>query len=177
MKSVATILLAFAISLVGFKAYSIENPTPGYYKAQKVVYHNDGGTPDNTAYSKRMLNSMKNHVEAMAAGKAKLEIRVVSHSGGVEMFQLANTDKDIAGRIDGNPGGQGQVGGSGRTSIAAGRETRCVRLARTMISVRAPGSAARGLGLRPGTPIVAGTIDANGNEGQTSFSASRISAP
>jgi hypothetical protein len=100
MKSVATILLAFAISLVGFKAYSIENPTPGYYKAQKVVYHNDGGTPDNAAYSKRMLNSMKNHVEAMAAGKAKLEIRVVSHSGGVEMFQLANTDKDIAGRID-----------------------------------------------------------------------------
>src|ERR1700748_3100077 len=98
MKSIATILLAFAISLVGFSAYSLETAPAGYFKPQKVVYHNDGGGPDNAAYSKRMLNSMKNHVEAL--GKVKFEIKVVDHGGGVEMFQLANTDKDIAERID-----------------------------------------------------------------------------
>jgi intracellular sulfur oxidation DsrE/DsrF family protein len=98
MKSVATIVLAFAISLISFQAYSLENAPPGYFKPQKVVYHNDGGAPDNAAYFKRMLNSMKNHVEAL--GKVKLDIRVVDHGGGVEMFQVANTDKDIAERID-----------------------------------------------------------------------------
>jgi intracellular sulfur oxidation DsrE/DsrF family protein len=98
MKSVAIVMLAFAISLIGFKANSAETPPPGYYQPQKVVYHNDGGGPDNAAYFKRMLNSMKNHVEAL--GKVKHEIRVVDHGAGVEMFQVANTDKDIAERID-----------------------------------------------------------------------------
>ena len=98
MKPIATVLLAFAISLLGFTAYGLENAPDGYFKPQKVVYHNDGGGPDNAAYFKRMLNSMKNHVEAL--GKVELEIRVVDHGGGVELFQLANTDKDLAGRID-----------------------------------------------------------------------------
>ena len=98
MKPIATVLLAFAISLLGFSAYSLETAPAGYFKPQKVVYHNDGGSPDNAAYFKRLLNSMKNHVEAL--GKVKFEIRVVDHGGGVELFQLANTDKDLAGRID-----------------------------------------------------------------------------
>ena len=98
MKSIPTILLAFAISLVSFSAFSLETAPAGYFKPQKVVYHNDGGGPDNATYFKRMLNSLKNHVEAL--GKVELEIRVVDHGGGVELFQLANTDKDIAGRID-----------------------------------------------------------------------------
>jgi hypothetical protein len=98
MKSISAILLAFAISLVSFNAYSLETAPVGYFKPQKVVYHNDGGGPDNAAYFKRMLNSMKNHVEAL--GKVKLEIKVVDHGAGVEMFQIANTDKDIAERID-----------------------------------------------------------------------------
>jgi intracellular sulfur oxidation DsrE/DsrF family protein len=98
MKSIPTMMLAFAISLVSFSAFSLETAPPGYFKPQKVVYHNDGGGPDNAAYFKRMLNSMKNHVEAL--GKVEFEIRVVDHGGGVDMFQVANTDKDIAGRID-----------------------------------------------------------------------------
>ena len=98
MKSIATILLAFAISIFSFNAFSLETAPPGYFKPQKVVYHNDGGGPDNPAYFKRMLNSIKNHVEAL--GKVELEIRVVDHGSGVEMFQLANTEKDIADRID-----------------------------------------------------------------------------
>lgn len=98
MKSIPTILLAFAISIVSLSAFSLETAPPGYFKPQKVVYHNDGGSPDNAAYFKRMLNSMKNHVDAL--GKVELDIRVVDHGGGVDMFQLANTEKDIADRID-----------------------------------------------------------------------------
>jgi hypothetical protein len=45
-----------------------------------VVYHNDGGAPDNAAYFKRMLNSIKNHIEAV--GKDLIESRVVDHSAG-----------------------------------------------------------------------------------------------
>ncbi|HEY8063598.1 MAG TPA: DsrE family protein [Methylosinus sp.] len=69
-----------------------------YYKDQKVVYHNDGGGPDNAAYFKRMLNSIKNHIEAV--GERHVEIRVVDHAGGVELFQLANADKELAARLD-----------------------------------------------------------------------------
>ena len=99
MKSIAIALLAVAISLAGVIARSADAAPPaGYYKDQKVVYHNDGGGSDNTAYFKRMLNSIKNHVAAV--GKDHLEIRVVSHSAGVELFQTANTDKDLAARID-----------------------------------------------------------------------------
>jgi len=36
-----------------------------------VVYHNDGGAPDNAAHFKRMLNSIKNHIEAV--GKNLIE--------------------------------------------------------------------------------------------------------
>jgi uncharacterized protein len=43
-----------------------------------VVYHNDGGAPNNAAYFKRILNSIKNHIEAV--GKDLIEIRVVDHS-------------------------------------------------------------------------------------------------
>src|ERR1700733_12423211 len=97
MKSIPTILLAFAISIVSLSAFSLETAPPGYFKPQKVVYHNDGGSPDNAAYFKRMLNSIKNHVEAL--GKVEFEIRVVDHGGGVDMFQLANTEKDIPHRL------------------------------------------------------------------------------
>jgi uncharacterized protein len=98
MRSIAIALLAVAVCLTGFKVYSANAIPPGYYKDQKVVYHNDGSGPDNAAYFKRMLNSIKNHEEAV--GKEHLEIRVVSHSAGVELFQAANTDKDLAARID-----------------------------------------------------------------------------
>lgn len=70
---------------------------PGYYTDQKVVYHNDGGAADNTAYFKRLL-SINNHIAAV--GKAHVEIRVVSHGAGVDLFQAAKNDGDLAKRID-----------------------------------------------------------------------------
>src|SRR5258708_7408700 len=51
-----------------------------YYQDQKVVYHNDSGAPDNAAYFKGMLNSIKNHIEAVR--KDLIEIRLVDHSAG-----------------------------------------------------------------------------------------------
>jgi intracellular sulfur oxidation DsrE/DsrF family protein len=44
------------------------------------------------------LNSIKNHIEAV--GKDHIEIRVVDHSAGVDLFQIAQTDKLLAGQID-----------------------------------------------------------------------------
>ena len=70
----------------------------GYYQDQKVVYHNDGGWPDNLTYFKRLLNNLRNHVEAV--GKDHVEIRVVDHGDGVILFQMANTDKKLAKAID-----------------------------------------------------------------------------
>ncbi len=46
----------------------------------------------------RLLNSIHNHIEAV--GKEHVEIRVVDHGGGLELFQLANTNKELASRLD-----------------------------------------------------------------------------
>lgn len=70
----------------------------GYYADQKVVYHNDGGGPDNATYFKRLLGNLRNHVAAV--GKEHVEIRVVDHSDGIILFQMANTDEKLAKAID-----------------------------------------------------------------------------
>ncbi|WP_026597985.1 MULTISPECIES: DsrE family protein [Methylocystaceae] len=95
MKYALTIVLT--VLAAGLGGRSMAEPAD-YYKDQKVVYHNDGGGPDNVAYFKRMLNSIKNHIEAV--GKDHVEIRVVDHASGVEMFQIARADKEIAARLD-----------------------------------------------------------------------------
>jgi uncharacterized protein len=71
---------------------------PGYYADQKVVYHNDGGGPDNATYFRRMLNNLRNHVAAL--GKDHIEIRVVDHGDGIIMLQTASTDEKLAQLID-----------------------------------------------------------------------------
>jgi uncharacterized protein len=98
MKSISIALLAFTVIIAGWGPRNADAAPPGYFKDQKVVYHNDGGSPDNASYFRRMLNSMKNHVEAV--GKDHVEIRVVDHGGGVELFQMAQTDKELASRVD-----------------------------------------------------------------------------
>jgi uncharacterized protein len=98
MKSISIALLAFTVIIAGWGLRNADAAPPGYFKDQKVVYHNDGGSPDNASYFRRMLNSMKNHVEAV--GKDHVEIRVVDHGGGVELFQMAQTDKELASRVD-----------------------------------------------------------------------------
>ena len=98
MKALVTVLFAVVLMLFGWSAESAAAEPSGYYQDQKVVYHNDGGGPDNSAYFKRMLNSIRNHIEAV--GKEHIEIRVVDHGGGVELFQMANVDKDLASGLD-----------------------------------------------------------------------------
>jgi intracellular sulfur oxidation DsrE/DsrF family protein len=98
MKRIFAALFAAVLMTVGWSAGDVNAAPAGYYQDQKVVYHNDGGGPDNAAYFKRMLNSIKNHIEAV--GKDHIEIRVVDHSAGVDLFQIAQTDKLLAGQID-----------------------------------------------------------------------------
>jgi uncharacterized protein len=91
-------LLGAIVVIVGGNFDRAAAEPAAYYQDQKVVYHNDGGDPDNAMYFKRMLNSIKNHIEAV--GKEHVEIRVVDHGGGVELFQLANADKELASRLE-----------------------------------------------------------------------------
>ena len=71
---------------------------PGYYTDQKVVYHNDGGWPDNATYFSHLLRNLHNHIAAV--GKDHVEIRVVDHGDGVILFQLAKTEPKFAQAID-----------------------------------------------------------------------------
>jgi intracellular sulfur oxidation DsrE/DsrF family protein len=98
MKIIFAALIAISLLVTGWSITDVSAAPAGYYQDQKVVYHNDGGGPDNAAYFKRMLNSIKNHIEAV--GKDHIEIRVVDHSAGVDLFQIAQTDKLLAGQID-----------------------------------------------------------------------------
>ncbi len=98
MKLLATALLGAVLMVAGWSVERAFAAPTGYYQDQKVVYHNDGGGPDNASYFKRMLNSIQNHIEAL--GKEHVEIRVVDHGSGLELFQLANTNKDLASRLD-----------------------------------------------------------------------------
>ena len=68
-----------------------------YYQFQKVVYQNSGGLPDDRAYFLRVLRNIGAHV---AATEGDVEIRLVSFSGGVKIFQQAKTDPELAKAID-----------------------------------------------------------------------------
>jgi intracellular sulfur oxidation DsrE/DsrF family protein len=69
-----------------------------YYQFQQVVYQNSGGLPDDRAHFLRVLRNIGAHI---AATQGKVEIRVVSFSGGVKVFQQAKTDPELANAIDG----------------------------------------------------------------------------
>lgn len=68
------------------------------YGEQKVVYHNSGATPGDESYFKRMLVNIKNHINAV--GEENVTIAVVAHGDGLDMLQQANSDPDLAKRID-----------------------------------------------------------------------------
>jgi uncharacterized protein len=95
--AVAALFIAMS-TILGWSSATAASEPAAYYRDQKVVYHNDGGAPDNSAYFKRMLNSIRNHIEAV--GKEHVEIRVVNHSDGILLFQLAHAEKDLANRLD-----------------------------------------------------------------------------
>jgi intracellular sulfur oxidation DsrE/DsrF family protein len=90
--------LAAAAMMLVWNIAAVNAAPAGYYTDQKVVYHNDGGGPDNATYFKRMLTNIKNHVDAV--GKDHVEIRVIDHGAGVDLFQIAQDDATLAGRLD-----------------------------------------------------------------------------
>lgn len=98
MRRVAPAALVALVVLCGFAVMAAQTDPSAHYRDQKVVYHNDGGAPDNRAYFKRLLTNLRNHVDAV--GKAHIDLKVVSHSAGVDLFTLANTDKELAERLD-----------------------------------------------------------------------------
>ena len=69
-----------------------------YYQFQQVVYQNSGGLPDDRAYFLRVLRNIGAHI---AATEGNVEIRLVSFSGGVKVFQQAKSDPELAKAIDG----------------------------------------------------------------------------
>jgi hypothetical protein len=72
-------------------------PPSGYYVFQKVVYQNDSGWPEDRGYFERLLRNLAAHI---AATDGKVEIRVVSFSAGVKLFQMAKTDPALAASLD-----------------------------------------------------------------------------
>jgi intracellular sulfur oxidation DsrE/DsrF family protein len=93
------VAVSFALLLSAMFATGAGAAVPaGYYADQKVVYHNDGGGPDNATYFRRVLNNLRNHVAAL--GKDHVEIRVVDHGDGVILFSMASTDEKLAQLID-----------------------------------------------------------------------------
>jgi uncharacterized protein len=104
MKPIRTLLAAPALALAAAVAVplvtgvaatpAIANP----YGEQKVVYHNSGPTPGDETYFKSMLVNISNHLKAV--GAENLSIVVVAHGDGLEMLQQAQTDPDLAKRID-----------------------------------------------------------------------------
>ena len=92
--------LGFALRALGAAAATDplnDAPPAGYYAFQKVVYQNDSGWPDDRGYFDRLLRNLAAHI---AATDGKVEIRVVSFSAGVKLFQLAKTDAELAASID-----------------------------------------------------------------------------
>ncbi|MHB2205338.1 DsrE family protein [Methylobacterium sp. CM6257] len=94
-----SLLLAVLLATLGAGVARSGSAAPaGYYADQKVVYRNGGRGPDDTAYFKRLLGNLRNHVEAV--GKEHVDIRVVSLGDGVALLQSAVDNTDLAGRID-----------------------------------------------------------------------------
>ena len=92
------ILAVLLATLGGGIARAGPDAPAGYDADQKVVYHNGGSVSEASAYFRRLLGNLRNHVEAV--GKEHVDIRVVSLGDGVTLFQLAHDDRDLAGRID-----------------------------------------------------------------------------
>jgi len=94
----ATILAIVMTVVMGLGLGTVQAGPPEHYQDQKVVFHNNGGYPDNTTYFKKLLLNIHNSVEAV--GKDHIQVRVVNHGPGLDLFITANTDPDMAARID-----------------------------------------------------------------------------
>lgn len=91
--------LAIALStLIGTAQANEPAPVSRPYQDQKALYHNNGRGQDSPAYFKSLLKNIQNHIEAV--GQGHIDIKVVNHGNGVTLFQLAETDKTFADKID-----------------------------------------------------------------------------
>jgi intracellular sulfur oxidation DsrE/DsrF family protein len=95
----AVVIVASACVHVQMKNddFATASASESAYQFQKVVYQNSGGLPDDRAYFLRVLRNIGAHV---AATEGNVEIRLVSFSGGVKVFQQAKTDPELAKAID-----------------------------------------------------------------------------
>jgi uncharacterized protein len=95
----AVVIVASACVHVQMKNddFATSSASESAYQFQKVVYQNSGGLPDDRAYFLRVLRNIGAHV---AATEGNVEIRLVSFSGGVKVFQQAKTDPELAKAID-----------------------------------------------------------------------------
>ena len=65
------------------------------YGKQKAVYHVNGGDEKQNIAA---LRNMQNHINAV--GAENIEIKVVMHSGGVQLLARALENEDIRSRVD-----------------------------------------------------------------------------
>lgn len=98
MRAFRTSLCLILAALIAPQAMAqTVTPEAAYYTFQKVVYQNDGGTPENKAYFHRLLHHIAAHIKAT---NGKVEIRVVNFASGVQMLIMAKDDTELAAQID-----------------------------------------------------------------------------
>ena len=102
-RSIVPVAASLFALLSGSPAMAQERHEPsaaapaGYYVAQKVVYQNSAGWPDEKTYFQRLLRNIGAHISAT---DGNVEISVVSFAAGVKLFQLAKTDPALAKTLD-----------------------------------------------------------------------------
>ncbi|MGE0056047.1 MAG: DsrE family protein [Hyphomicrobium sp.] len=87
-------LAAFAALILPAAIRADEPASESFYAPQKVVFHNNGRGDDSAKYFKGLLRNITNNIEAV--GSDRIDIKVVDHSDGIKLFQLANTDAEFA---------------------------------------------------------------------------------
>lgn len=91
MKRLVMSLMSIAAVLIAFSGAAFA----GDYGKQKAVYHiNSGDAKTHMA----ALRNIQNHINAVGADN--MEIKVVMHSGGVDLLKGAKTNEDLRARID-----------------------------------------------------------------------------
>lgn len=63
----------------------------------QIVYHNNGGLPDNAAYMAGLVTSLSNHLAALSGN---VTIQVVCHGAGLDLFTCLEQDDKLKQRFD-----------------------------------------------------------------------------
>lgn len=95
MRRAAVLLAAGAIAAAASGLAFPGRAFAADYVDQKVVYHNSGG---DEGYFGRFLVNIANHLDAV--GKDHVQIVVVDHGAGLDLFDAMATDPKIAKRVE-----------------------------------------------------------------------------